>query len=43
MDELYLCYPLMRFSQRGTGDFMQTPSRFLAELPRDVFEEVKVR
>lgn len=43
MDELYLCYPLMRFTQRGNGDFMQTPSRFIAELPDKVFEEVRVQ
>lgn len=42
-DELYLCYPLMRFGQRGTGDFYQTPSRFLTELPKQVYEELKVR
>ncbi len=43
MDELYLCYPLMRFAQRGNGDFMQTPSRFLSELPDTVFEELRVQ
>jgi len=41
-DELYICYPLMRFGQRGTADFMQTPSRFISELPHDVYEEMKV-
>ncbi len=43
MDELYLCYPLMRFAQRGAGDFMQTPSRFISELPDGVFEELRVQ
>jgi DNA helicase-2/ATP-dependent DNA helicase PcrA len=43
MDELYLCYPLMRFTQRGNGDFMQRPSRFLTELPPEVFEELRVQ
>ena len=43
MDELYLCYPLMRFAQRGSGDFMQSPSRFITELPNNVFEELRVQ
>jgi DNA helicase II / ATP-dependent DNA helicase PcrA len=43
MDELYLCYPLMRFAQRGSGDLYQTPSRFITELPADVYEELRVR
>lgn len=43
MDELYLCYPLMRFAQRGTGDLYQTSSRFITELPEGVYEELRVR
>lgn len=43
MNELYLCYPLMRFTHHGTGDFMQNPSRFLTELPKEVYEEIRVQ
>ncbi len=37
-NELYLSYPLMRFTQGRTGDIMQQPSRFLNELPDKVYE-----
>ena len=37
-NELYLSYPLMRFTQGRQGDIMQTPSRFLNELPEKVYE-----
>ena len=37
-NELYLSYPLMRFTQGRQGDVMQQPSRFLNELPEKVYE-----
>lgn len=37
-NELYLSYPLMRFTQGRTGDIMQQPSRFINELPEKVYE-----
>jgi DNA helicase-2/ATP-dependent DNA helicase PcrA len=37
-NELYLCYPLIRGFSAG-GDMGQTPSRFLAEIPKDLLEE----
>ncbi len=37
-NELYLCYPIIRASY-GSGDFMQQPSRFLEEIPKDLIEE----
>lgn len=37
-NELYLSYPLMRFTQGRQGDIMQQPSRFLNELPEKVYE-----
>ncbi len=37
-NELYLSYPLMRFTQGRQGDVMQQPSRFLNELPDKVYE-----
>jgi len=33
----------MRFTHHGTGDFMQNPSRFLTELPKEVYEEIRVQ
>lgn len=39
-NELYLCYPLAAEEWRGIG-FLR-PSRFLKELPEDVYEEVLV-
>jgi len=37
-NELYLSYPLIRFKQGRQGDVMQQPSRFLNELPDNVYE-----
>lgn len=36
-DELYLCYPLMRFMP-GVGDAMQQVSRFINEIPKDLVD-----
>jgi DNA helicase-2/ATP-dependent DNA helicase PcrA len=43
-NELYLCYPLMRggFGQSGVDSY-QSPSRFLAEIPRDLLNEWNLR
>jgi DNA helicase-2/ATP-dependent DNA helicase PcrA len=38
-NELYLSYPLMRSSPGPGGDWMQHPSRFLAEVPVELHEE----
>ena len=37
-NELYLTYPLVR-AMAGGGDAMQQPSRFLAEIPKDLLDE----
>lgn len=37
-NELYLTYPLVRAGQ-GYGDYMQTASRFLSEIPRELVED----
>ena len=37
--ELYLSYPLIRFSQGRGGESVQSPSRFLTDLPEDCREE----
>ncbi|HVV00163.1 MAG TPA: 3'-5' exonuclease, partial [Verrucomicrobiae bacterium] len=37
-NELYLSYPLVR-STPGGGDFLQQPSRFLAEIPAELLDE----
>lgn len=42
-DELYLTYPLIRFTPGGGMDIMQSPSRFLAEIPADLLEMVELR
>ena len=42
-NELYLSYPLLRLSAGYTGDSMQTPSRFLRELPPELIEEWNLR
>jgi len=43
-NELYLCYPLIRAGYGSTGmDAMQEPSRFLAEIPRDLLNEWNLR
>lgn len=36
-DELYLCYPLMRYMQ-GVGDAFQQVSRFIDEIPKDLVD-----
>ncbi len=38
-NELYLSYPLIRLAGAYTGDVMQSPSRFLAELPPELLDE----
>lgn len=38
-DELYLCYPLMRFMASAGGETMQQVSRFIGEIPSDLVEE----
>jgi len=42
-NELYLSYPLVRAGFGGSGDMMQRPSRFLAEIPADLVEEWNLR
>ena len=42
-NELYLSYPLIRAGYGGSGDMMQQPSRFLAEIPGDLVEECNLR
>ena len=41
-DELYLAYPLFRMTGGDSGGF-QRPSRFLAELPKNHYQELSVR
>jgi len=41
-DELYLTYPLI-WHQARDGDILQRPSRFLADLPADLYEQWNVR
>jgi ATP-dependent DNA helicase UvrD/PcrA len=38
-NELYLSYPLIRAAPGGSGDFMQKPSRFLAEISKELIDE----
>jgi len=38
-NELYLSYPLLRFSTGLGGDVMQKPSRFLRDIPSELIEE----
>ncbi len=38
-NELYLSYPLIRAAQGYGGDYMQSPSRFLGEIPSDLLDE----
>jgi DNA helicase-2/ATP-dependent DNA helicase PcrA len=38
-NELYLSYPLLRFTAGYSGDALQQPSRFLREIPPDLIEE----
>ncbi|RYD40789.1 MAG: ATP-dependent helicase [Verrucomicrobiaceae bacterium] len=40
-DELYLTYPHLRLNA-GYGDMLQRPSRFLAEVPRELVEEWQI-
>jgi DNA helicase-2/ATP-dependent DNA helicase PcrA len=42
-NELYLVYPLMRWTAGQTGDALQEPSRFLGEIPRALLEEDNLR
>ncbi len=42
-NELYLAYPLIRFTQGKGGDAMQQPSRFLGEIPTDLFDTWNLR
>ena len=42
-NELYLSYPLIRAGSGGSGDMMQQPSRFLAEIPKELVEEWNLR
>lgn len=38
-NELYLSYPLIRATQGYGGDYMQSPSRFLGEIPGELIDE----
>jgi len=38
-NELYLSYPLVRMMPGNSGDAMQSPSRFLNEIPRQLLDE----
>ncbi len=38
-NELYLSYPLMRMMPGNSGDAMQSPSRFLNDIPRALLDE----
>ena len=43
-NELYLCYPNMRGGFGASGvDTYQSPSRFLSEIPKDLFNEWNLR
>jgi DNA helicase-2/ATP-dependent DNA helicase PcrA len=42
-DELYLSYPLIRMTQGYSGDMMQQPSRFLADIPKALLDEWSLR
>jgi len=42
-NELYLCYPLMRAGFGNSGDTYQSPSRFLAEIPKNLLNEWNLR
>jgi len=42
-NELYLCHPLVRGGFGGAGEAFQEPSRFLAELPRELLNEWNLR
>src|SRR4051812_13038772 len=38
-DELYLTYPVYRAARGATDDFIQKPSRFIEEIPKDLLDE----
>ena len=42
-NELYLSYPLVRAGYGKSGDMLQQPSRFLAEIPRELVAEWNLR
>jgi DNA helicase-2/ATP-dependent DNA helicase PcrA len=42
-NELYLSYPLIRFTQGKSGDALQQPSRFLNEIPPELRDEWNLR
>ena len=42
-DELYLTYPLIRAGFGSGGATMQQPSRFLAEIPKELLDEWNLR
>jgi len=42
-NELYLTYPLVRSSPSASGDYMQRPSRFLEEIPKELLDEWNLR
>ncbi|MBL9204565.1 MAG: ATP-dependent helicase [Opitutaceae bacterium] len=41
-DELYLCFPKVN-ARGGPGGMMNSPSRFLQELPSDLYEPLKLK
>jgi DNA helicase-2/ATP-dependent DNA helicase PcrA len=42
-NELYLCHPIIRLSYGSTGEALQTPSRFLAEIPEELLDKWNLR
>src|ERR1043166_1989849 len=42
-NELYLSYPIMRAVAGGDADYMQRPSRFIANIPPDFIDEWNLR
>jgi DNA helicase II / ATP-dependent DNA helicase PcrA len=42
-NELYLCYPLVRFSYGSSGSGVQETSRFIFEIPPELLEECRLR
>ncbi len=41
-NELYICYPKVA-TRAGPGGMMLTPSRFLQELPSDLYDELRIK
>ena len=41
-NELYLCYPRVA-TKAGPGGMLMSPSRFLAELAPELYEQLKIR